>query len=1688
MSLISNILQENVTNAATSATARGLTDAPFVEDDQQMETEGSEFFNLKDVALAPLRGLEGFAQSIYNLGDFVVGDALPNWDRRFLGKSESTVGGLVEGATQFLTAFIPAGGLLSKAGQGIGLIQKGAKGMEFAGVLATAGSKVQKAAKIGKQVLQGGIADFVAFDGQEMRLSNLIESVPSLKNPVTEYLQARPDDGEIEGRFKNVIEGLFLEAGVQTLAPLFTRGVKAIKDYKVKVNAGIDPDVAAREANEALKGEVGGELETAVNGDLYAAAKAFTEKPEVAPKPQGELPLPANSAPVTLSNFKNPDEFYRVIRGDAAFQDIVESGLVRTNAQTKITDPNAPLSAKIAARPTDFPSFAKGSVSEGYIKGDDNHYIITSSDGSLKPSTSMRHGRGSTMFPTDEAGKHLKSLEGSKVDVYKHIGSGNYELVYSKGKLVSGSNQAVLKDAVTVATTTAPRTAEGEAPISLESGKPVELVQGGFDAVETPVFDLLRKANTTKELHERVVDLANEIPYEKLDLNDPKYSYEQVKSNFAAAGMPTDYVDRLWANPDPAVFKRLLVQQDILKNEVQRSGQAFIDLAAKTEGLTGLELKEAEELMMDAGVKFQRSLGLYSAYGTGGSKLMSARKTGVVNERVLEFVDDTEKGVIDNYDTTLEAIIKDLDEVNPEAVAPVKGEQTTTTTTTTAKTPEEIQESYDKRISELEGELAVQRELAFKEPTGKDYKITVDDEGKPLPAKKPRQKTAKEKDLEGKIAFYKKAQTEHVQLQNALKEFEAVRKMGPERLKELEDLQAARNDLKIQLPPSRVKEVKARTAELKKKLKEDPAAKLKAAELKEAERLAKLTDAQKAKLEELRNQRSYAGKDAPEVEAKAIKAIDPELAGLRTQIAEHKAAIKEASDYEALVKELERVSGMTPAQARKEAFELKARKDLIPQKPVRSVDQLRSEINTLKANLVKAGREQMTADTILRREDILEFGKQRLGSGTVAELKRTLALANNVDGIEKKMAMLSYAQNATMGRKMLNATHEFWLNNLFSPSTLVVNALGGITATLLKNVEMAVGNAVAGDFGKIKAQFNALTTFQGFHEALEASVVAMKTSDSVLKSSEVSQGSIKSSTQFDGRVYGGAISSNSFGLNPDSPFGTTIDWMGKIARTYSTLLVGQDEFMKQILYRQFLRNEFYAEGLQKGIKEGDQLTKYVENKLSGMILEGGKMYNEKSLFQAYNAKAKEAGLTPDTLEYSKFIANEYTKNPFDKSKGVLADAAHEYSLKMTFSNEAGDAFTQGVMKVLEAAPVLKFVLPFVKTPTNILKFGLDRSPLGLAKDSVLALTSSKYRDAFTNGTPAYRAEIIGRMTTAATATAGLAFYMTNNEGAITGGGPQNKEEKDALKATGWQPYSIRIGDKYVSYNRLDPIATPLGILADILEFNKVNAPTNDSDASQALSALLVSMTYNLTDKSYLRGLNNLMNTVRDPETYGPKLLQDMVGGLVPNTLNQLQNTESKVLLRESRSVTDAVMKRIPMVSENLPPQRSFLGDPLYKDNPLGLLSVVSPVYVSSPKNDIVDKEIGTLLHGFTLPPSKLHGIDDLDMRTFVNDKGVQAYDRYLELSGTTLINGKNLRQTLSTMMKSPEYKAIPKDNVQDQIGTSSPRITAINRIVKRFRNKAQLEMLGEFPELYQKSKELTQMQRDYRLGKFENQQ
>jgi hypothetical protein len=140
----------------------------------------------------------------------------------------------------------------------------------------------------------------------------------------------------------------------------------------------------------------------------------------------------------TIDDFSNEDSFYRIVDEDA-YIDLVNSGAVRTNFGNK---PGSTIEDKLASRPTRYPSFSKGSANKTYAEGKPNHYIIETKDPSIKPSTEGRHGKGTTQFPTGSTGVHLESLPGEAVQVYRHIGDGQYRLVYDQGKVTPNATNA----------------------------------------------------------------------------------------------------------------------------------------------------------------------------------------------------------------------------------------------------------------------------------------------------------------------------------------------------------------------------------------------------------------------------------------------------------------------------------------------------------------------------------------------------------------------------------------------------------------------------------------------------------------------------------------------------------------------------------------------------------------------------------------------------------------------------------------------------------------------------------------------------------------------------------------------------------------------------------------------------------------------------------------------------------------------------------------------------------------------------------------------------------------------------------------------------------------------------------------------------------------------------------------------
>jgi hypothetical protein len=175
---------------------------------------------------------------------------------------------------------------------------------------------------------------------------------------------------------------------------------------------------------------------------IDSAKRAGVDKSQPPPQMPDEAARQAiRPTEKTIDDFSNEDSFYRIVDEDA-YIDLVNSGAVRTNFGNK---PGSTIKDKLASRPTRYPSFSKGSANKTYAEGKPNHYIIETKDPSIKPSTEGRHGKGTTQFPTDSTGVHLESLPGEAVQVYRHIGDGQYRLVYDQGKVTPKATNAETK-------------------------------------------------------------------------------------------------------------------------------------------------------------------------------------------------------------------------------------------------------------------------------------------------------------------------------------------------------------------------------------------------------------------------------------------------------------------------------------------------------------------------------------------------------------------------------------------------------------------------------------------------------------------------------------------------------------------------------------------------------------------------------------------------------------------------------------------------------------------------------------------------------------------------------------------------------------------------------------------------------------------------------------------------------------------------------------------------------------------------------------------------------------------------------------------------------------------------------------------------------------------------------------------
>lgn len=253
-----------------------------------------------------------FARGAIKVNDFVRGIGFMGKDGDVADipmpeQSDAALGRISEGLSQTIVGFVAGGRVL----KGLGV-----------GPATTTGGRILKGAA------QGALGDFMAFDGNEERLSNLVEMVPALRNPVTAFLAADDETPELAGRVKNTLEGLGVGGAFEAILGVL-RGTKALrKGDKAGVAAAADETEAAINTRKAQR--AAGVAAGDTVGRQHSTPKQATKQPISEPPPEV---LSRADADVLVKEIEFNRNFSRAEGGDLRIKPDTEPKLTETHGE-----------------------------------------------------------------------------------------------------------------------------------------------------------------------------------------------------------------------------------------------------------------------------------------------------------------------------------------------------------------------------------------------------------------------------------------------------------------------------------------------------------------------------------------------------------------------------------------------------------------------------------------------------------------------------------------------------------------------------------------------------------------------------------------------------------------------------------------------------------------------------------------------------------------------------------------------------------------------------------------------------------------------------------------------------------------------------------------------------------------------------------------------------------------------------------------------------------------------------------------------------------------------------------------------------------------------------------------------------------------------------------------------------------
>lgn len=589
--------------------------------------------------------------------------------------------------------------------------------------------------------------------------------------------------------------------------------------------------------------------------------------------------------------------------------------------------------------------------------------------------------------------------------------------------------------------------------------------------------------------------------------------------------------------------------------------------------------------------------------------------------------------------------------------------------------------------------------------------------------------------------------------------------------------------------------------------------------------------------------------------------------------------------------------------------------------------------------------------------------------GNIEQLAKAIEAAPDVRGVTK-IAKAGLFVRA--GRAAIGFVNRLFVNGILSgPQTHIVNSMGNALYMAMYLTERAVA-ARLGKFLPGTDHVEVGEVLASLHGIVQATRDAFRIAAMTARTGRTIDDMLKFDTQ--------TVETLAHLPELDKPY------LGRVITIADSLvdaptrrvMASQDEFFKTLAYRAEVERQAFL---------------HLRNQVAAGVVK-----------------------TPDD---ARRVVREFMENPPEQAQ----EAAEAWARDMTFQTPLGPT-GQKAQAFLRSVPVLTLIAPFIKTPVNIFKLAVHRSPLAIA--------SAKFWKDVRAGGPA-RDMALTRFAMGSATAVLIGMMAVNDE--ITGAGPSNPEARMLWEAKGKRPYSIKVTNpvtgetEWHSYARMEPLASVIGIVADTVEIQAylmADAPTDelktdDQRMNQLAGAIITGIMNNTGNKTFMKGIADFVELLSDPSRNWNTYKNQMgVSLAVPYSglLRNMRNVQDP-LLREAWTLRDKIADTVPGYSENLPPRRGLFGE-LREKNSGSLLGVLSPMPESAEKSDRVIAHVQDLMDETKLVPLTMPAKDIDGMRL-----NAREYERLVRISRREpIFNGETMtfKEKLEEVIDSDVYQ------------------------------------------------------------------